>query len=368
MVQLNEVELISTGYHLPGNPIPFAKVEDVLGLLDKASPKIQKLVPRLKNMIEDILKAKCCYFAIDPKTKKQSETNTDMSVKAIKQALERAKLKPDDLDLIVLGTPVPDYLIPNTTSMIQERLGIEKCVEMEIHSNCTAITKALQVAFDSIRVGRYKTVAVVYSQNPSAYLNSAYYNQEKVKPENLLLRWFLSDAAGCMILKASESIKSGIKILGVYNDSVGSKMPVGMWMKFGAANMITDEAVKSGSHHFGQDYGLVNEKAPEIGTKSLGHMLKELRIKAEDVSRLIVTLPSYKLEDKTKELVEKELGIKPDKWFSNVETKGYCGGASLISCVNDLLEDKTLKKGEIVIAFAVESSKWMNGGFALISN
>ena len=217
MPPLNEVQLVSTGYHLPGQPIPFAKVEDILGLLDKASPKIQKLVPRLKTMIESILKAKCCYFAIDPKTKKQSETNTDMSVKAIKQALDRANLKPGDLDLIVLGAPVPD-----TSSMIQERLGIEKCVEMEIHSNCTAITKALQVAFDSIRVGRYKTVAVVYSQNPSAYLNSAYYNQEKVKPENLLLRWFLSDAAGCMILKASESIKSGIKILGVYNDSVGS--------------------------------------------------------------------------------------------------------------------------------------------------
>lgn len=365
MDTLKEVELVSTGIFLPGKPIPFDNIEGVLGVFEQTSAKIKKMIPKLKGIMKKIIKTKYSYFAIDPETKKPTENNASMATKAITVALQKGLMKPEDIECIVLGAPVPDYLIPTTTTFIQEKLGIKKCVEIEVHSNCTAMSKSLEIAYDALRVGRYKNVVVVYSQNPSAYLNAAYYKQEKIKPENLLLRWFLSDGASAFVLRGHDKMTHGIKILGVYNDSIGTTMAPGMWLYLGADNLNLPKVFDKGDHHFGQDYGTVNEKAPWVGVEGFAGLLKECGITVNEIDYLAITLPSTKLEAEAKALFKKELSMSPEKWFSNVETKGYCGGGSVMSCVDEIIEKGLFKKGNIVVGFAVESSKWMNGGFAL---
>ncbi|NIQ80113.1 MAG: 3-oxoacyl-ACP synthase, partial [Anaerolineae bacterium] len=51
--------------------------------------------------------------------------------------------------------------IPPITTRIQEALGIDTCSEMAIHSNCTSAYKALMVAHDMVRNGRYKNALVI---------------------------------------------------------------------------------------------------------------------------------------------------------------------------------------------------------------
>lgn len=362
---LKEVQLLSSGVFLPGKPILFENIESILGELDDAPDKIKKIIPKLRSKIQSILKAKQCYFAIDPKTKLPTDNNASMTVKAITTALKKASMQPNDIEYIALGSPVPDYMIPSTAAYVQDMLNIKYCSEIEIHSNCTAISKAMQVAFDALRVGRYKTAVVAYSQNPSAYLNSAFYNHSKISIENLLLRWFLSDCASVVILKSTDIIKSGIQLVEVYNESVGNKLDPSMWLKFGSADFNLKTAYERGIHHFGQDYSTVNKLAPKLGVQALKRFMNNLNIQGNDLDNLVVTLPSYSLENTTKSLVEKELNIPANKWFSNVEEKGYCGGASLINCVDDMIANDILTKGKKIICFAVESSKWMNGGFCL---
>jgi 3-oxoacyl-[acyl-carrier-protein] synthase-3 len=152
-----------------------------------------------------------------------------MSVKAIKAALKDTDISKDDIECMLLANPLPDYETPPTTTFVQEELGIKNCAEIEVHLNCTGITKVLQIAFDALRVGRYKTVAVVYSQLSSAYLRSNIYNHNKIKKEDLFLRWFLSDSASTVILRSNDNLESGIKVIGVYNESVGFNLKPAMW-------------------------------------------------------------------------------------------------------------------------------------------
>ncbi|MBU0672524.1 MAG: hypothetical protein KJ732_05810 [Candidatus Margulisbacteria bacterium] len=365
MGALKEVELVSTSMFLPGEPIPFENVEKTLGVFNSAPPKIQKMIPKLLGVMRKIIKTEYSYFALDPETRKPTDNNASMGAKAISIALKKASMKPEEIECIVLGAPVPDYLIPTTTTFIQEKLKIKKCVEIEVHSNCTGMSKALAIAYDAIRVGRYKNVAVVYSQNPSAYLNVEHYKQDKIKPENLLLRWFLSDGASAFILRGQDNMTSGIKLLGVYNDSIGSTHAPGMWLYLGAGNLNLPKVFDQGEHHFGQDYGTVNELAPLIGVEGFAGLLKECGLTVDMIDHLAITLPSTKLEAEAKALFKKELGMPPEKWFSNVDKKGYVGGGSVMGCIDEIIEKGLINKGDVVVGFAVESSKWMNGGFAL---
>ena len=296
---LKEVEVISTGYYLPGNPIPFDKVGEALGEFTNIDESLKTRIKRYKGMMSKIIKA-CCYFAVDPQTKRPTENVTSLSVKAIKNALAKINMDPKDIELLVLGTPLPDYMTPPTTPYIQEELGIDHFTEMEIHSNCTAMTKAVEVAYNALKIGKYKNAVVVYTQSPSVFLNRDFYNQGKISIENLLLRWFLSDSSGALVLKAADKVNKGIKMTAVYNESIGNKLPPSMWLKFGAANFNLQEAFEKGEHHFAQDYQTVNKLGPIIQVKGLQNMLKQNSLRGKDIDHLLISIPSYKLEDTAK--------------------------------------------------------------------
>ena len=365
MSGLKEVELVSTGVYLPGEPVPFDMIEEVIGYLDQAPQIIQKTTQKLRPAVKDLIGIEQCYFAVDPKAKTLTESNTSMAVKAIRTALKKAKTSIDEIECIILACPLPDQQTPPTTTLIQHELGIEKCAEMEIHSNCTGMTKAFQVAFDGLRLGRYKTVVVVYAQLSSAYLLARHYNQKVVKTENVLLRWFLSDSASALVLRAKEKVDSGIKVLDVYNESVGGGIDPAMWFKHGASNFDYLNAYEKGYHHLGQDYRTVVETGEKYFVEGFRRMMNRTDINLNEINHLLATIPSTKLQDKAKKAFSREFSIPHDKWYSNIKQNGYSGGSSVVIGLDQMLNDKLFKPGELLTGITIESSKWMFGGFSL---
>jgi 3-oxoacyl-[acyl-carrier-protein] synthase III len=366
MGYMKEVELVSTGVFLPGDPVPFEKIEEVIGHLDQASPRMKKMIKKLRPSVKELIGIDQCYFAVDPATKTITESNTSMTVKAVHTALKKAGLEPEDIDCLMIATPVPEQQTPPITTLVQHQLGIESCGEIEVHSNCTGLTKVFQIAYDALRLGRYKNVVVAYTQLSSPYLISSYYNQERVGREHLLLRWFLSDSASAAVLRAHDKLESGIKLQGVYNESLGGKLPPSMWLALGAANLDLPAVYEKGLHHLGQDYNAVVGEAGEFAfIKGFGNMLRDLKIDADAINYLLATVPSTLLLNKIKKHYLKEFLISYEKWYSNIRTKGYSGGSSVLIGLDEMLEKQIFKKNDLLVSFTIESSKWMVGGFAL---
>jgi 3-oxoacyl-[acyl-carrier-protein] synthase III len=69
--------------------------------------------------------------------------------------------------------------------------------------------------------------------------------------------------------------------------------------------------------------------------------------------------------EETKELVVKELSLSPDVSRNQVNNKGYSGGSSVIIGIDEMLNEKRFKPGDLLIAVVIESSKWMVGGIVL---
>ena len=365
MKKLNEVELVSTGAYLPGEPVPFDKIEEVIGKFDQAPPRIIKMIEKLRPMAKELIGVKQCHFAVDPKTKKLTESNTSMAVKASKAALKKAEMNPEDIDCIFYGNLMPDHQTPPTSTFIQQELGIENCAEIEVHSNCTGITKLLQIASDSLRVGRYRNVLVAYSQLSSAYLMADNFNQNKVRTESLLLRWFLADGAGAAILKAKDEVESGINLFYVYNESVGAKRAPGMWLNLGTPNFNLPRAFENGTHHFEQDYRMVNDIGPDIFFNGFEKMLRQSGVKGEEINHVIATLPSNKFWDLGKKVFAERYSVPADKWYSTIGHKGYNGAATILVALDEMIGKGGFKPKDILTCITIESSKWMVGGFFL---
>ncbi len=364
------VDIVGTGSILPGRPVVNGDLEKVLGALDRAPPKVRSFVEQLGSRMLERSGIQARHFAIDPETGNLTHTFARLADAAARNALDSAGLRPDDVDLLIVSCPSYDQSTPPTSAILQELLGIKRCAEMEIHSNCAGVGKGVQTAFDALRLGRYRTAVVCYSQLSSVYLRSCYFNQEKMDKTNAALRWILADGAGAVVLRARQGDASGHQVLETFVESVGANRPAGMTAGGGVADLLREnrqipELYAEGAHHLWQDFTAVNDYAAPLLLEGLLRFTKRMGIDPASVDHYVVSIPSYKLyEDHIPSFLDK-LGISREQIKFRCARTGYVGGAATLVHLDQMVRTGELLAGQLVLLHAVESSKWMTAGFAV---
>jgi 3-oxoacyl-[acyl-carrier-protein] synthase III len=364
------VHIVGTGSFLPGQPIPNERLESVLGRLDGAPPKVQSFVNNLGPRMLERSGIKTRHFAVNPETGDLTHTFASLSEVAARNALQMAGMAATDVELIVISCPSYDQSTPPTSAILQERLGISCCAEMEIHSNCSGVGKAMQVAFDALQNGRYKTALVCYSQLSSVYLRSCYFNQSKMDKVHAALRWILADGSGAVLLQASDNGDGGHRVIDTFVESVGGGRQAGMKAGGAVADLMSSacqipELYAEGKHHLWQDFNAVNDSAAPLLLEGLKRFTTRLGIDSSTVNHYVVSIPTLKLyEDHIPAFLDR-LGIKREQIAFRCARVGYMGGAATLVHLDQMVRSGELRPGELVVVHAVESSKWMTGGFAV---
>lgn len=373
------VKLVGAGAYLPGEPVKFHDIEKVLGELNDVDADFKKWYKRTRNLMYQILGMENYYYAIDRETGQCNETCAGMAAKAARQAIDMAGIDPQEIDLIVYGGSSNDrFICPPTSAFVQEELGIDYCAEMSIHSNCTATYKALQVASDLIANGRYKTALVCSSNYVSSALKASFYNQKKLEKNQAILRWFLCDGAGAVILRADENKTPGMYLADSYVESVGAKFPPHMYCRNGVSSLGYLEDYAEGLHHITQDYRDVSQLGPKLFQEGFLKFCDQLKAKVGedeykrrvlDATYFLVNVPTKHLIDLTADELKvkfRELrDAKFDMYYSTTEKRGYTGPAAILITLDKMLRHESFKHNETIISFVTESSKWMNAGFVL---
>jgi 3-oxoacyl-[acyl-carrier-protein] synthase III len=291
-----------------------------------------------------------------------------MSVKASQQAIKKAGLKPEDIDLIVYGSAHQDQM-PTASVRIQEALGIEQCGELSIHANCTSAYKSLLVACDFIRSGRYKNALVISSSMSSSELRAEYYNQSVVKKEELFLRYFLSDGAGALVLQATDEKKDGLFVEQTYMESIGGKKPSAMLNKRPAYWMNPKEEYELGYHHLGQMFNEqlrthFHDEDGSVFLKGLKRMLAKYPINLDELKYFQVNFPSKHISELIMDECE-ELGISRETLYTKMSSMGYAGPPMAFISIDKIISEEKLNPNDLILSFVTEVSKFMQAGYAL---
>ncbi len=370
--EFHRVCISGTGSFLPGDPIPNDRLDEILGPLDKAPDNVRSYVKNVASRMLASSGVEYRHFAIDPQTHKLTHTVASLAEEAARRALEVAGKRPEDVELLLLSAPNYDCSTPPTSVLLQERLGIKQCAEMEIHSNCAGVGKCMQVAFDALRCGRYKNALVAYSQLSSVYLRDCYYNQSKINKKQASLRYILADGSGAALLQAVEPGTNHVQheLLGTYIESVGGGMPAGMTAGAGVADLVDSEhqildIYEFGSHHLDQDFSAVNRSAGRLLFDGLVRMTQALGIDPHKVDAIVASIPTKQLYEDNIDLFTEYFKISRDQARFRAGHTGYCGGTSLLLHFDEMVRSGEIKPGQTVLLDSVESSKWMTAGFAV---
>jgi 3-oxoacyl-[acyl-carrier-protein] synthase-3 len=101
----------------------------------------------------------------------EGELTSDLGTKAAQQALERAGLKPEDIDLIICATTTPDLTFPSTASIIQRKLGVPVCQAFDIQAVCSGFIYGLSTINAFLSSGQAKRALLIGAETFSRILN-----------------------------------------------------------------------------------------------------------------------------------------------------------------------------------------------------
>jgi 3-oxoacyl-[acyl-carrier-protein] synthase-3 len=138
---------------------------------------------------------------------KEGQYSSDMASEAAREALAMAGIKPDDLDMIVVGTVTPDRQFPSCACLVQHKIGAMNAASMDVSAGCSGFVYALSVAHNAIRCGSAKYVLAVGAEVLSSVTNW----------EDRGTCVLLGDGAGAVVLGPSEG-SEGIRSINLKSD------------------------------------------------------------------------------------------------------------------------------------------------------
>ncbi len=262
------------------------------------------------------------------------ESTADLAVAAARQALERADLPPEKLDLIILATDTPEYISPSTAAVVQHRLGAQNAGTFDINTACAGFVTALDVGSKYIQADdRYRHILVI-----GAYAMSKYLNPGDKKTVTLF-----ADGAGAVLLGAENNSDRGFlasKLLtrGEFHDWMGIYAG-------GTHRPVDEQVLRNQDHRLKFVRKFPKELNPEMWSTLARDLCERIGVSPGEVARYFITQININAIWETLD----RLGVPRERGHTIMHRYGYTGSACIPMAFNDAWEKNLVKPGDLVL-------------------
>jgi 3-oxoacyl-[acyl-carrier-protein] synthase-3 len=124
------------------------------------------------------------------------ECSSDLAVAATRKLFDSGVCRPEDIDYVLLCTQSPDYFLPTTACLVQDRLGIPTTAgALDFNLGCSGYIYGLGLAEGLIATGQASKVLLLTAETYSKFLH----------PRDKSVRTIFGDAAAATLLTAVDS-------------------------------------------------------------------------------------------------------------------------------------------------------------------
>ena len=125
-----------------------------------------------------------------------SETAADLGIAACEKLFADEGIDRDSIDFLLLCTQTPDYPLPTTACLMQDRLGLStRCGALDFNLGCSGYVYGLAMADGLIQSGAAKRILLVTAETYSKYIDA----------DDRSLRTIFGDGAAATLVDASET-------------------------------------------------------------------------------------------------------------------------------------------------------------------
>lgn len=100
----------------------------------------------------------------------ESTCSSDLCTAATRQLLESLGWEPESIDVLIMVTQTPDYLLPSTACVIHGELGLsEQCAAFDVGLGCSGYPYGLWLASMMLQNGHFKRVLLLHGETPGRF-------------------------------------------------------------------------------------------------------------------------------------------------------------------------------------------------------
>jgi 3-oxoacyl-[acyl-carrier-protein] synthase-3 len=263
------------------------------------------------------------------------ETSSFMSGQAAIEALDEAKLKPNQLDLIINASGTGEQAIPDTGVLIQRQLGLGNSgiPAMTVHTTCLSFVAAMDVASNFLQSGRYKNILIASADVASCGINPK-------EPESASL---VGDAAAAVVVTRSDANDKSM-IHHAHFKTYGDGAYLTTIMGGGSRLHPRFDGHRPEDDLFHMDGPAVLRMVRGIAHEFLDELYPGLSKSLLDID---VVVPHQ--ASKVGLMMLERFGWPNSKIMTTIETLGNCVAASIPATLYQAVRDGNIQRGQKVL-------------------
>jgi 3-oxoacyl-[acyl-carrier-protein] synthase III len=263
--------------------------------------------------------------------------SSHLGTEAARKLLEAKGVSAAEIEMIVLATVTPDMLFPSTACLIQDRLGASQAWGFDVSAACSGFVYALTVGAQFVGAGSHKKVLVIGSDVMTSILDF------KDRATCVLF----GDGAGAVLVEPAASDSEGI--IDFVNDVDGSGgcnlyMPAG-----GSLHPSSHETVDKRMHYVHQEGAQVFKYAVRRMSELAVEILERNGLTSRDLALVVPHQANLRII----RAMQDRLGVDDSKILINIDHFGNTTAATIPLGLMDALEQKRLRKGDLVLLISV---------------
>lgn len=264
-----------------------------------------------------------------------NETAGDLAEKAALKLFEEYSIAPSSIDFVLLCTQSPDYFLPSTACLLQDRLGIPTSAgALDFDLGCSGCIYGLTLAKGLIASGTAHNVLLLTAETYNKYLH----------PSDKGNRSIFGDGAAACLVAEDGFAEIGEFVLG----TDGSKYDA-LIVKTGASRQreatgLSSEDVEG--HIKRDDYlymdgGAIFNFTLETVPKLMKQILAKNGLEKDNVDYYVFHQANKFMLD----TIRKVGGIPKDKFYNNLATTGNTVSSTVMIGLKDSISNSTITPG-----------------------
>ena len=263
----------------------------------------------------------------------KGESTVSLCEQAARNALRMADLRPEDIDLIIVGTVTPDTVMPTCANQVQARIGANHAFSFDLQAACSGWLYGVSIADQYIKSGMIKTALVIGAETLSTIM-------DWTDRGTCVL---FGDGAGAVVLQRSDDPNHKLIGTKVHSDGRYGEL---LCIPHGYSKVPPETA----------EYKPSMRKIKMLGSEIFKHavrsmidsstaLLREHGMEAKDVDFFIFHQANIRII----EMCMKTLGVPREKTWLNVDKYGNTSAATLPVCLDEAWHAGAVKPGDVVL-------------------
>jgi 3-oxoacyl-[acyl-carrier-protein] synthase-3 len=263
----------------------------------------------------------------------KDEYTSDMAARAALNAMEQAKVKPEEIDLILIATATPDMVFPATACIVQTKIGAKNAACLDVSAACAGFLFALEIGQQFITSHTYETVLVIGAEKLTSITNWTDRNTCVL----------FGDGAGAAILKHRSQSKHGV--ISTHIGSDGNFADILYMPGGGCRTPITAENAHQHLQTIHMSGREVYKQAVTSMLSAAQKVLKDADLTIDDIACVIPHQANLRII----EGIADRLKIPIERFFVNLDKYGNTSAAAVAIALDEANRSGRLKQGDYIL-------------------